>query len=259
MHRTIVVVDIERFGDPARSNPDRVRVRDALYRMLSESFDGAGIAWSSCDHGDCGDGVLVVIPPTVAKSILVESLPALLEAGLVAYNASAGPALRIRLRMALHAGEVHYDDHGVVGTAINHAFRLLDAPALKSALAASDGVLAVITSSWFYEEVVWHSTVRDAYASIPVSVKETNTIAWARLPGAVPNPGSRDPVPWQLPVRHRQFVGRQTELDTLATLLDDASAESGTVLITAVAGTAGIGKTALALHWAHHIKDRGTR
>jgi tetratricopeptide (TPR) repeat protein len=256
VHRTILVVDIEGFGDPARSNRDRLRVRDALYRMLSESFDGAGVALSSCDHEDRGDGVLVVIPPTVAKSILVESLPALLEAGLLAHNSSAGAALRIRLRMALHAGEVHFDDHGVVGTAVNHAFRLLDAPPFKSALAASDGVLAVITSSWFYEEVVWHSTVRDAYVSIPVSVKETNTIAWARLPGAAPESVSRNPVPRQLPVRHRQFVGRQPELDRLATLLGGAAAESGTVIITAIAGTAGIGKTALAMHWAHHIKDR---
>jgi tetratricopeptide (TPR) repeat protein len=257
VHRTILVVDIERFGDPARSNRDRVRVRDVLYRTLSESFNGAGIVWSSCDHEDRGDGVLVVIPATVAKSILVESLPALLEAGLLAHNFSAGPALRIRLRMALHAGEVHYDDHGVVGTAVNHAFRLLDAPPFKSALAASDGMmLAVITSSWFYEEVVWHSTVRDAYVSVPVSVKETNTVAWARLPGTVPISGSGHPVPRQLPVRHRRFVGRQPELDQLATLLDAAASESGTVIITAIAGTAGIGKTALALHWAHQVKDR---
>jgi tetratricopeptide (TPR) repeat protein len=256
LHRTILVVDIERFGDPARSDPDRVRVREVLYRTLSESFDGAGIGWSSCAHEDRGDGVLVVIPPTVAKSLLVESLPASLETGLLAHNSSAGPALRLRLRMALHAGEVHCDDHGFVGTAVNHAFRLLDAPPFKSAFAASGGVLAVITSSWFYEEVVWHSTVRDAYVSIPVSVKETSTIAWARLPGAAPNPDSRDPVPRQLPVRHRQFVGRQAELDRLASLLDAATPESGTVIITAIAGTAGIGKTALAMHWAHHVKDR---
>ncbi|MFL6143240.1 MAG: ATP-binding protein [Labedaea sp.] len=256
VHRTILVVDIESFGDPSRSDRDRVWMRDALYRTLSESFDGAGIGWSSCDQEDRGDGVLVVVPPTVAKSLLVESLPALLEAGLLAHNSSAAPALRICLRMALHAGEVRYDKHGVVGTAVNHAFRLLDAPPFKSALAESDGVLGVITSSWFYEEVVWHSTVRDAYVSIPVSVKETTTIAWAWLPGTVPISGSRNPVPRQLPVRHRRFVGRQLELDQLGTLLGAAASESGTVIITAIAGTAGIGKTALAMHWAHRIKDR---
>ncbi|HEV8559629.1 MAG TPA: SEFIR domain-containing protein [Actinophytocola sp.] len=94
------------------------------------------------------------------------------------------------------------------------------------------------------------------WGAIPVSVKETDTVAWARLPGAVPDAGSRNPVPRQLPVRHRQFVGRQSELDRLATLLGAAASESGTVIITAIAGTAGIGKTALAMHWAHQIKDR---
>jgi tetratricopeptide (TPR) repeat protein len=256
VHRTILAVDIERFGDPARSNRDRLRMRDVLYRTLAESFAGAGIVWSACDHEDRGDGVLVVIPPTVAKSILVESLPALLEVRLLAHNSSAGSTQRIRLRMALHAGEVLHDDHGVVGTAVNHAFRLLDAPSFRSSLAASDGVLAVITSSWFYEEVVWHSSVRRAYVSIPVSVKETNTIAWAWLPGAVPEEDSHNAVPRQLPVRHRQFVGRRSELSQLTALLNTAAEEQGTVIITAIAGTAGIGKTALAMHWAHQVIGR---
>ncbi|HET9141443.1 ATP-binding protein [Actinophytocola sp.] len=256
MHRTILAVDIERFGDLARSDRDRMLVRDVLYRTLSAAFDDAGVGWSACDHEDRGDGVLVVIPSTVAKSVLVESVPESIEAGLLAHNSSAGPERRIRLRMVLHAGEVHYDAHGVVGTAVNHAFRLLDAPPFKSAFAASGGVLAVITSSWFYEEVVWHSAVRAAYARIPVSVKETNTVAWARVPGALPTSGPPDPVPRQLPVRHRHFIGRRAELDQLTALLDAATGESGTVIITAIAGTAGIGKTALAMHWAHHVIDR---
>jgi hypothetical protein len=67
---------------------------------------------------------------------------------------------------------------------------------------------------------------------------------------------SAGPVPRQLPAGRRQFVGRQDELDELTALLDAAVPESGTVIITAIAGTAGIGKTALAMHWAHQIKSR---
>lgn len=94
------------------------------------------------------------------------------------------------------------------------------------------------------------------WGEIPLSVEEINTVAWARLPGAALESDSRGPVPRQLPVRHGQFVGRQSELDQLATLLGVAAPASGTVVITAIAGTAGIGKTALAMHWAHHIADR---
>jgi hypothetical protein len=56
-------------------------------------------------------------------------------------------------------GEVRYDRHGTTAAAVNVAFRLLDAPALKAALAASPGVLAVIASSWFFQVHVHGSGV----------------------------------------------------------------------------------------------------
>jgi DNA-binding SARP family transcriptional activator len=49
--------------------------------------------------------------------------------------------------------------------------------------------------------------------------------------------------PRQLPAPHPWFTGRANELKALD--------PSGTVVITAIGGTGGIGKTALALHWAH--------
>ncbi|MEU0878554.1 BTAD domain-containing putative transcriptional regulator [Lentzea sp. NPDC005914] len=60
------------------------------------------------------------------------------------------------------------------------------------------------------------------------------------------------PVPRQLPGRPRWFTGRGTELARL----DDALAEGDTVVISAIAGAGGIGKTWLALHWAHRHSDR---
>lgn len=90
---------------------------------------------------------------------------------------------QIRLRMALHAGEVNYDRHGVTATSINLTFRLLESDAVKGAVAASPSVLAVITSSWFFEEVVQHSTADPgAYHPVRVSVKETITTGWICLP-----------------------------------------------------------------------------
>ena len=59
----------------------------------------------------------------------------------------------------MHAGEVRYDEHGVTAAAVTLAFRLLEAGPLKAALARSPGVLAVIASSWFFEEVVRHTCV----------------------------------------------------------------------------------------------------
>ncbi len=62
--------------------------------------------------------------------------------------------------------------------------------------------------------------------------------------------------PHQLPAAVRHFIGRQTELDELAGLLESPDAVGGTVVITAIDGMAGIGKTALAVHAAHRVADR---
>ncbi|HET9255481.1 MAG TPA: BTAD domain-containing putative transcriptional regulator, partial [Pseudonocardiaceae bacterium] len=64
------------------------------------------------------------------------------------------------------------------------------------------------------------------------------------------------PVPRQLPAHTPYFVGRTAELDQLSAVLEASAAGGGTVVITAIEGTAGIGKTALALHWAHQAAPR---
>ena len=53
------------------------------------------------------------------------------------------------------------------------------------ALASSSGVLAVIVSSWFFEEVVRHSGVAPGYRPVEVTVKETTTTGWICLPDQV--------------------------------------------------------------------------
>ena len=184
VHRTIVVVDVEGFGDRRRTNPQQVAVRNGLYRAMRDAFCHAGIPWDGCGHEDRGDGVFILIPAEVPKGLLVESLPSALVTALHAHNGKHPGQERIRLRMALHAGEVNYDEHGTTAASINLAFRLLDASALKAALVGSSGVLAVIASSWFFEEVVRHSApgAAAAYRPVPVDVKETTTIGWICLP-----------------------------------------------------------------------------
>lgn len=64
-------------------------------------------------------------------------------------------------------------------------------------------------------------------------------------------------VPRQLPAAVPGFTGRGTELAALTRILEEASADGpGTVVISVIGGTAGVGKTALALHWAHQVAGR---
>jgi len=181
VHRTIVAVDVEGFGDRRRNNRNQVAVREGLYRAMQEAFRLTGIQWS--DHEDRGDGMFILVGSEVPKSLFVELLPSALVVALQRHNADHPDVEQIRLRMALHAGEVNYDEHGVTAASINLAFRLLDADPVKKLLADSLGVLAIITSSWFFDEVVRNSAVDTAaYRPVRVTVKETSTIGWVHLP-----------------------------------------------------------------------------
>lgn len=64
-----------------------------------------------------------------------------------------------------------------------------------------------------------------------------------------PAPGDGRQVPAQLPAGLPGFVGRRVELDTLDRLLDRPAPAAACVL----SGTAGVGKTTLAVHWANRV------
>ncbi|WP_326636417.1 tetratricopeptide repeat protein [Nonomuraea fuscirosea] len=70
---------------------------------------------------------------------------------------------------------------------------------------------------------------------------------------AAPHPSYPAPVmmPRQLPPDVAAFVGRGREL----AFVDEAHV-AGTLIITAIDGMGGVGKTALAVHWAHRMADR---
>ncbi|MFG2051986.1 BTAD domain-containing putative transcriptional regulator [Micromonospora sp. NPDC048935] len=63
------------------------------------------------------------------------------------------------------------------------------------------------------------------------------------------------PVPAQLPASPYAFTGRTTELDELCGLLD-AATRAGTSMVAVLSGIAGVGKTALAVHFARLVADR---
>jgi DNA-binding SARP family transcriptional activator/tetratricopeptide (TPR) repeat protein len=79
--------------------------------------------------------------------------------------------------------------------------------------------------------------------SAPSAGEEGGTAATAATAGAW-----RLPVPRQLPAATERFVGRAVELQTLTTLLGSTVV---TAPVAAISGPPGVGKTTLALRWAH--------
>ncbi|WP_446045452.1 AfsR/SARP family transcriptional regulator [Streptomyces olivaceus] len=94
----------------------------------------------------------------------------------------------------------------------------------------------------------------DASLDLPPPAQEANP------PGASTTSRSSTAVnagrPAQLPRDMVNFVGRRGELDQFRALLADDMGGSAAVAIGTIAGMAGVGKTALAVHLAHRIADR---
>ncbi|WP_327001863.1 tetratricopeptide repeat protein [Dactylosporangium sp. NBC_01737] len=87
-----------------------------------------------------------------------------------------------------------------------------------------------------------------------VTVPGGATVSAAPPEAGGPDGGGGPPVPAQLPLAVRHFAGRAGDLARLDALLDGPPS-AGTA-VAAVSGTAGVGKTTLAVHWAHRVADR---
>ncbi|MBP2325552.1 hypothetical protein JOF56_005937 [Kibdelosporangium banguiense] len=225
MYHTIIAVDVEGFG--GRDLWHQGVVRTGLYASVQAAFAQCGMRWERCYNEDRGDGVLILVPPEVPNSRLVECLPNELAARLREHNAGADVGARIRLRIVVHVGEVEHDKHGVSAPAVVFAFRLLNSAVLKKALAGSHGVLALITSTEFFENVVvnYPAANPDIYWKARISEKETTTDAWVCLPDnhVVPGAGVRETVRDRSDgARHdkrRVRVGRSSRLVLFMVLL----------------------------------------
>lgn len=202
--RTILAVDVEKFGDHSRTDSQRVAIHDGLYDALESALDETGVRLTDCHCEDRGDGVLVLAPPDIPKIHFSDRLPYALDDALRRHNRAHSEEERIRLRVTLNAGEVYFLKHGVVSDAVNKSFRLLNSAPLREALKRSPDTLAVMVSSWFYDVVIRNA--RDfrpgRFSPSLVDVKETVTVGWSttpsqRDPGALRQPSET----WRIRVR----------------------------------------------------------
>jgi len=156
-HRAIVAVDIEH--STSRPDPVKAELRRILYELFDQALRSAGIHSRHRDRfTDRGDGILALIHPVdqAAKPVLLTRVVPALGQLLTEYNRTARPHRQLRVRVVVHAGEVHYDGHGCFGEALDIAFRLLDAPGVKKALRAAAGPLILVISGDIHRAIVRH-------------------------------------------------------------------------------------------------------
>jgi len=202
VHRSIMAVDLE--GSTMRTNPIKGVLRRVIYDLLERSLEAVAITGDRLEPLiDRGDGVLVLIRPhdDVPKTVVLGQLVPLLTALLAEYNARVPlPALRIRLRVVVHAGEVHEDGRGFYGEAIDVAIRLLDSPTVKHALKRTTGPVVLVVSQEIYAGVVRHGYVPvDAYSPLVwVRVGDRRHRGYVHIPAPAAAretaPGQRAPV-----------------------------------------------------------------
>jgi DNA-binding SARP family transcriptional activator/tetratricopeptide (TPR) repeat protein len=71
-----------------------------------------------------------------------------------------------------------------------------------------------------------------------------------------PRPAPRPVVPAQLPMDVDGFTGRVEELERLDAVLARRDSRPTAVVVAVVWGSAGVGKTTLAIHWAHRVRGQ---
>lgn len=75
-------------------------------------------------------------------------------------------------------------------------------------------------------------------------------------PAPLRTAGSGPAAPHQLPAAPSPFIGRRAELARMDAMITQTGSPPGRPIVCIVSGTAGVGKTALALNWAHRMATR---
>jgi Cyclic nucleotide-binding domain len=177
----ILYTDVVHFGDLDRNEDHRDVVISKLWEVTAAAM---AAIWDQCSCEGRGDGLLIVVPPSIPPVQVLEYLLIALPIGLKRHNALYGRGAQIRLRVALDVGPVTSTRPGAAGRVVINAARLLEARPFKQAVLTGQADLGIIASDFVYQTTIRaasHLTDPSAYARVDVEVKETTAVAWMTL------------------------------------------------------------------------------
>ncbi|MER5547590.1 hypothetical protein ABT072_35290 [Streptomyces sp. NPDC002589] len=187
VNRTMLLLDIERYSD--RDDVEQAYLRRVLYNIADRTLEQAGIDETRRLRADRGDSVMELIDADASVTALLRALLTEVPAQLHGYNRLASSSAQIRLRGVVATGYVAVDEHGGwVGSDLNHACRLLDAPLLRAALRERTGGFALCVSEGVHTGIVrhdHHGIPAEAFHAVTVTSKNGPLRAW--LHGPVPH------------------------------------------------------------------------
>jgi hypothetical protein len=178
---TVVLIGVPSLGAHHLRDEDRRVIKTAVIEMTQAAL---ARVWDQCRWEDRGDGLLIVVPPSIATATVVKDLHEALPIALKRHNRIYGASLPIQLRLALTVGPVASDAADTSGEAVAAAARLVEAPDLKRAVADSHADIGVIVSSFVYENFIANAqgpVDPFAYHQVRIAVKESSVPAWMQL------------------------------------------------------------------------------
>jgi predicted ATPase/class 3 adenylate cyclase len=230
---TFLFTDVE--GSTRLWQADEAAMREALERhdtIVRSAIEGRGGYVFSTG----GDGF------GAAFARAGEAVAAAIDAQATLAGEAWPEQAPIRVRMALHTGEVAERDGDYFGTPVNQTARLV-AVGHGGQVLCSQVTAGLVGADVKVVDLGEHR-LRDL--SRPQRVFQ---LLAPGLPANFPRLVSLEVSPTNLPVQLTSFVGRDAELKALGDLL----AEHRMVTLT---GTGGVGKTRLAIHLAAELLDR---
>ncbi|WKD34523.1 hypothetical protein [Streptomyces xanthophaeus] len=190
VRKTFLGLDIVGFTRSDRTDSACLTMRRVLYDALAAGLRKAEIPPAACEMLDRGDGIMSLLDAVVEPGLVVDTVVPALAAALHDHNAAAVRQEQIQLRAVLHTGTTLQDERGHVGRDISHAFRLLDAPELRLALAGDRGelVLAVTDAAWLRLRPDQRGLPLGPFRRTLLSTKEAAVQAWVTIvsPGPLP-------------------------------------------------------------------------
>lgn len=186
---SVVIVDIEKFS--ARPDTVQAELRRMPYELIQQALISSGLGSERVDREDRGDAIMLFFHHASPVRLLV-SLVGAVDDGLRRYGLRYAELYRMRLRMTVHHGLIEPDENGWVGTTINEAARLVDAPAVRAGLIEHpEAWLALIVGDKLYQSVLATGYIEaqaDEWAPMEVTVKDFKAPAWIRVPGVRADP-----------------------------------------------------------------------
>jgi DNA-binding SARP family transcriptional activator/predicted negative regulator of RcsB-dependent stress response len=226
-------LDVSRFEDSIRVAQSAIR--DTSWPQAATAAAAALALWRGEPLADAGSELLTAREAPRLAELRLQALEARIDADL---HLGRHKEVIGELRLLVSAHPLRENLHGLLMVALYRDGRQGEAlaayVAARRVLVEELGAEPGLRLSQLHQQIL---TADRALALPPTAV-------------ASDDGGARPAPPRELPAGVGKFTGRAAELAALTRLLDQPTSM---VVISAIGGTAGVGKTALAVHWAHQV------